>query len=83
MKIALLGLTDQAIADKLGLSLVAIKKRWEGIYEKVNERAFLQSAERPVDEGEVLKVGRRQVLQMIGEHPEEFWPSLPKKRAAR
>jgi DNA-binding NarL/FixJ family response regulator len=82
IKLALLGLTDQVIADKLGLTLVAIKKRWEGIYEKVNEKAFARAWEKSSDD-EVAKLGRRQVLQMMAEHPEEFWPSAPKKRAAR
>jgi DNA-binding CsgD family transcriptional regulator len=81
MKLALVGLTDQAIAERIGLSLVAIKKRWESICEKVNERAFLRSAGEAVEEGEIVRVGRRQVLQMMAEHPEEFWPSPPKKRS--
>jgi DNA-binding CsgD family transcriptional regulator len=83
MKMALRGLTDQAIAEKLGLTLVAIKKRWEGVYEKVNERTFQRAWEKGGDDDSGLKVGRRQLLQMIAEHPEEFWPSAPKKRAAR
>jgi DNA-binding CsgD family transcriptional regulator len=83
MKMALRGLTDQVIAEKLGLTLVAIKKRWEGIYEKVNERTFQRAWEGSASDEAVTKVGRRQLLQMIAEHPEEFWPSAPKKRAAR
>jgi DNA-binding CsgD family transcriptional regulator len=83
MKLGLLGLTDQAIAEKLGLSLVAIKKRWEGIYQKVSEKFFLQALEKNTDDEAPAKIGRRQVLQMMAEHPEEFRPSPPKKRAAK
>jgi DNA-binding CsgD family transcriptional regulator len=83
MKLALLGLTDQAIAEKLGLTLVAIKKRWEGIYAKVEEKSLAQDAENAGDDEGLVKKRRRHVLQMMAEHPEEFWPSQPKKRAAR
>jgi DNA-binding CsgD family transcriptional regulator len=83
MKWALRSLTDQAIAEKLGLSLVAIKKRWGSIYEKVAERSLLKPR-MGTEEGESpAKVGRRRVLQMMAEHPEEFWPSQPKKRVSR
>ncbi len=77
MKIALSGLTDQAIADKLGLTLVAIKKRWEGIYEKVRD---LGPA--PAEGAEESKIGRRQVLQIMTDHPEEFRPNPLKKRSS-
>jgi DNA-binding CsgD family transcriptional regulator len=83
LKIALEGLTDQAIAEKLGLTLVAIKKRWEGIYEKVNEKQYQQAAEKNEDDDANFKLGRRQVLHMMTEHPEEFRPSAPKKRPVR
>jgi DNA-binding CsgD family transcriptional regulator len=83
MKLGLLGLTDQAIAEKLRLSLIAIKKRWEGIYQKVNEKSFSQALERDTDDASPPKIGRRQVLQMVAEHPEEFRPSAPKKRAQK
>jgi DNA-binding CsgD family transcriptional regulator len=83
MKLGLLGLTDQGIAERLGLSLVAIKKRWEGIYDKVNEKSFRQALENTDDGGAPAKAGRRQVLQMMAEHPEEFRPSPAKKRSLK
>jgi hypothetical protein len=80
MKIALAGLTDQAIAEKLGLSLIAIKKRWEGIYDKVSRWTYLQALEKAGPDAVVAKTGRRLVLQMMAEHPEEFRPSPPRRR---
>src|SRR5262249_14803255 len=82
MEMALRGLTDQGIAGGLGLSLVAIKKRWEGIYEKVNDESLRHFWEHGMEEPG-FKMGRRQVLQMMAEHPEEFWPSNPKRRVGR
>ncbi len=81
MRVALHGLTDQAIAEKMGLSLVTIKKRWESIYAKVRERAYEHALELAGEE-EGAKIGRRQVIQMVTEHPEEFRPSPPKRRGA-
>jgi DNA-binding CsgD family transcriptional regulator len=83
LKLALLGLTDQAIAEKLDLSLVAIKKRWEGVYEKVGKLSHWQPPDKAAVGSVAVKIGRRQVLQMVAEHPEEFRPSPPKKRLAR
>jgi DNA-binding CsgD family transcriptional regulator len=81
MRVALQGLTDQAIAKQLGLSLVTIKKRWESIYIKVREKAYGRALEQADSDEEGGKIGRRQVLQMMAEHPEEFRPSPSKKRA--
>jgi DNA-binding CsgD family transcriptional regulator len=76
LKIALSGLTDQAIAEKLGLSLIAIKKRWKGIYEKVTEHSP------PPAGAQEANIGRRQVLQMMADHPEELRPNPHKNRSS-
>jgi hypothetical protein len=73
MLLALQGLTDEAIADQLGLSLVAIKKRWQGIYQKIDDHDAQSCADLESQGANRLKVRRRQVLQMMSEHPEEFW----------
>jgi DNA-binding CsgD family transcriptional regulator len=73
MRLALDGMTDEAVANKLGLSLVAIKKRWQKVYEKIEDQNPNFWAEAGDDDGNALKQRRRQVLRMMAEHPEEFW----------
>jgi DNA-binding CsgD family transcriptional regulator len=75
MRLAGRGLTDEEIAEQLGLSVPGVKKRWHGIYERVAARdpGLLGSAEE--EEGRGGKQRRRKVVQLVLEHPEEFWPS--------
>jgi DNA-binding CsgD family transcriptional regulator len=71
------GGTDQEIADKLGISLVAVRKRWRTIYERV---AMVEPklAPNPIQEdrgsGERGKAKKQRLLAYIREHPEELRP---------
>ncbi len=75
LKKALQGQTDEEIAKELDLSVIAIKKRWEGIYEKVEavDPDLLSGAEN--EELKKSKQKRRYLLALLKDHPEEFWPN--------
>lgn len=85
---ALEGETDQAISKSLRLTLWAIKKRWQGVYEKVEKlhaRLLMPKSSRLTDRPESSKVERRRYfLEYLREHLEEIRPtlSLPRKKAA-
>lgn len=69
---ALDGLTDEEISDALCLSLSAVKKRWQALYDHLDSVApgLLGSSEpfRPVRGTE----RRRRLLAYLREHPEEL-----------
>ena len=71
LALALRGSTDVEIAEYLGLTLVTIKKRWDRIFHKVEPFGALDIA--LSDDTTAGKQRRRVVLQMMKEHPEEFW----------
>jgi DNA-binding CsgD family transcriptional regulator len=75
MRLAARGLTDEEIAAALGLSLPGVKKRWHGIYERVGQRdpGLLEGG--GDEESRGGRQRRRKVVQLVLEHPEEFWPS--------
>lgn len=86
LRIALLGSTDEAIAQALGLSLVTVKKLWKSIYERV---AAKNPAALPFPWPEVSNGARRQkekrrfLLDHIRSHPEEIRPRPTKKHRPR
>jgi DNA-binding NarL/FixJ family response regulator len=71
------GGTDQEIADKLGISLVAVRKRWRAIYERVGAISP-ELAPNPIQEdggsGERGKAKKQRLLAYVREHPEELRP---------
>lgn len=76
LKKALDGETDEEIARALGLSLDAIKKRWQGIYAKVEavDTHFFSGPD-GAENGGKGKQKRRALLKILREHPEELWPN--------
>jgi hypothetical protein len=72
---ALAGLTDEELADKLGIRLPAVKKRWRSIFERIGEREdlFPHSGEAP-DDGSRGRQKRHNILAYVREHPEELRP---------
>ncbi|RYG42215.1 hypothetical protein EON79_19345 [bacterium] len=73
LQAALEGLTDDEIADRLSISLSAVKKRWLAAYEHVDQRL---PGLLPFDvlraEGGRGTERRRHLLNHLREHPEEF-----------
>jgi hypothetical protein len=71
------GETDQQIASKMGISLVAVKKRWRAIYDRVAAIAP-ELLPAPISENEVGrergKTKKAGLLAYIHEHPEELRP---------
>jgi hypothetical protein len=76
LKPALNGKTDEEIAGALNLSVVAVKKRWLLIYDKVlakDPELFTESENTVTDK---IKQKRRLLLKLLQEHPEELWPNV-------
>lgn len=77
---ALFGRTDEEIADKLGVSLSAVKKGWQSIYARIGVRMpdLLpdDSYELPAGAGRGSEKKRR-VLSYLQDHPEELRPITP------
>jgi DNA-binding CsgD family transcriptional regulator len=75
---ALLGETDQEIARSLHFTVWAVKKRWQGIYEKVeNTNTSLFTPKDTGSEEENQKVERRRLLlDYLRTHLEEIRPTL-------
>jgi DNA-binding CsgD family transcriptional regulator len=78
LKRALLGETDEEIAAALGISLITVKKRWQGIYDKVEavDAELLAEASEESNESGKLKQRRRYLLKNLRDHPEELWPPV-------
>ncbi len=74
---ALLGETDEEIAQALGISLITVKKRWQGIYDKVEavDSELLAEASSENQESGKMKQRRRYLLKNLRDHPEELWPA--------
>jgi len=72
---ALIGLTDEELADKLGLRLPAVKKRWRSIFERASARTLLFPKMRDgLDEGSRGRQKRHYILAYVREHREELRP---------
>lgn len=78
LKRALLGETDEEIAAALGISLITVKKRWQGIYDKVAavDSELLAEASEESNESGKIKQRRRYLLKNLRDHPEELWPAV-------
>jgi DNA-binding CsgD family transcriptional regulator len=76
LKRALADETDEEIAQALCLSLITVKKRWQGIYDKVEtvDKELLAQASRDTGKNGRLKQRRRFLLKHLREHPYELWP---------
>ncbi|HXL72367.1 MAG TPA: hypothetical protein VN963_01970, partial [bacterium] len=74
---ALLGETDDEIAKSLGISLITVKKRWQGIYDKVEgvDAELLPEVSKENQESGKIKQRRRYLLKTLRDHPEELWPA--------
>ena len=74
---ALLGESDEEIAKSLGISLITVKKRWQGIYDKVErvDAELLAEASQENQENGKMKQRRRYLLKNLRDHPEELWPA--------
>jgi hypothetical protein len=75
---ALLGGTDDDIADQLGISLSAVKKRWQSIYERVSSCdpdlvPFATLTAESVSERGKMK--KQRLLAYLRDHPEELRPA--------
>jgi DNA-binding NarL/FixJ family response regulator len=75
---ALLGGTDEDLADDLGVSLSAVKKAWHSIYNRVSARdPDLAPAVTPTDEGitERGRMKKQRLIAYLHDHPEELRPA--------
>lgn len=81
---ALLGATDTELADRLRISLTAVKKRWNGIYERVSavDTGLLAPADSTARAGKRGIEKRRHLLAYLRERPEELRPAIPPKTQA-
>jgi DNA-binding NarL/FixJ family response regulator len=79
MLAALEGGTDEELADKLDISLSAVKKAWSSIYERVAARnSGLIPDQLPAEStSERGKEKKQRLLAYLREHPEELRPAAP------
>ena len=80
---ALVGETDETLAKSLGLALVTVRKRWDGIYERVADALpeILQPS-RPLENGARGGEKKRLLLSYLRQHPEELRPCETVSRAS-
>lgn len=86
LRMALLGSTDEAIAQELGVKLVTVKKLWESIYERVKAKdpgIFPSHLSEASDGIRRYKQRRRFLLDHLRSHPEEIRPRPTKKHRPR
>jgi hypothetical protein len=77
---ALLGGTDEDLADELCISLSAVKKVWHSVYERVSARdPELVPCPGSTEEGvtERGKMKKQRLLAYLRDHPEEIRPAAP------
>ena len=70
--LALEGMTDEELSDRLCLSLSAVKKRWAAVYDHVSMKGI--HAGLPACEGKRGPERRRLLLEYLRWHPEELNP---------
>lgn len=81
---ALLGETDREMAKSLGVSVWTIKKRWQGIYEKVEAVDGPAQQNPELDADEALHGRRRwRLLDYVRQHMEEIRPVYVPGRRGR
>jgi hypothetical protein len=73
---ALLGGTDEDLADELGISLSAVKKVWHSVYERVSALDPELVPPAPIEEGvpERGKMKKQCLLAYLRDHLEELRP---------
>jgi len=72
------GGTDEELADELGISLSAVKKAWQSIYERVSAcDPELVPAAHPTESGayERGKMKKQRLIAYLRDHPEELRPA--------
>jgi DNA-binding CsgD family transcriptional regulator len=79
LQLALQGRSDSEIASRLQLSLWTVKKRWQGIYEKVQavDPDLLTPPEELSELEKEAMLRRPYLLDYLRNHREEIRPSLP------
>ena len=79
--LALLGYSDEELAEPLGVTLAAVRKRWSAIYERVLsvDPYLLPTA----GDGTRGAEKRRELLAYLRDHPEELRPVEPPSRERR
>ena len=78
LKHALVNDDDEWIAEQLGISLSAVKKRWLLVYDAIGDRHFLLAPRSLFKHsGQRGPEKRRHVLRYVAEHPEELHPYDP------
>lgn len=84
---AMLGETDREIARVLRLTVWAVKKRWQGVYEKVEKadsHVLAPVKDSSLSPGEDPKIERRRfMLDYLRQHLEEIRPTPPSPRQRR
>jgi hypothetical protein len=79
LEAALENATDEEIASRLGISIWAVKKRWQGIYAKAEQMVpgIFPSMDLSRDTSSVVAERRRHLLGYVRQHPEEIRPRSP------
>jgi hypothetical protein len=79
LQAAMTGLTDEELADELGLSLSTIKKRWRIVYERAAGILTDELGESAIgsDDAKRGKEKKQHLLAYLREHMEELRPVLP------
>jgi hypothetical protein len=86
LRAALEGGTDEEIARLFRITVIAVKKRWQGIYEKIEAiDAGLFEEAQPGDKeaSPRQRQKRRRVVQFVQLHPDELWPNAKTPGAAQ
>lgn len=73
---ALEGGTDEELAQRLGISLSAVKKRWASVYLRINARkpSHLKFERNENPQGDRGREKKHKLLAYLREHPEELRP---------
>jgi hypothetical protein len=76
LRAALKGLTDQELADELGLGLPAVKKRWAAVFQRIAiaKPDLIPGIEDDTDRSSRGKQKRHYLLEYLRSHPEELRP---------
>jgi hypothetical protein len=82
---ALRGLTDEELADELGISLSAVKKNWRMIYERTGSIWDKKKSWTPDGDGDGKrgKERKQHLLTYLRTHMEELRPVLPPVKPTR
>lgn len=83
--VALNGITDDELADELGVSIFAVKKTWRTVYERAASALPDEFPSTPSDDVETRrgKQKKQRLLSYLREHLEELRPVMPHRRSSR